>query len=500
MATFGYVRVSSDEQKKGGTSPELQKARIQGQAAAQSLGEAQIFEDTESGAAEKEEDRIQQKLLISKVRSGDTILVTKVDRWSRDIVFGVQSVRDLIKKGVKFLALDENIDASTPQGDSMLGLMSWVADQERKRIVERTMGARKRLREQGDHVEGRPPVGYMRADKINGRRPDRKLHPSSEAPIIKEIFERCVAGDSLRTILGYLQRQHSSRNWTRKQVNHILRSKEYLGMVRRTARAEDWISSHEPLIDEATFALAQKALGDKRVGGKGRTTQDAEARTQNWLLRGLANCAHCQRRIGASYSAKGTGKGGKDLNYYACNGRLSRGDAGQLCVNRYMAVDRVDQEVARLLHDRLLELRQELVLPPPQSGPEEVPDFEAQLAKLAVKKKRLIDGYTNELIQLDDFRTRVKEIDRQVGEVERARAEHLAAHRAQAPACRADLLTEVEALERAIGAMTPVEKREVLGMLAAWITLEAGGKRYRVMPTIKIQWHPLEVLLTRRAG
>lgn len=509
MASFGYVRVSGDEQKRGGTSPELQKLRIQGQAGAQQLGEPVIFEDTESGAAGKEEERLQQKLLISSVRSGDTILITKVDRWSRDIVFGVQSVRDLVKKGVRFLSIDENIDAGTPQGDSMLGLMSWVADQERKRIVERTVGARQSLRAAGDYVEGNPPVGYMRAEKINGRRSDRKLHPSSEAPIVREMFQRCAAGESIRTIIKWLHVTYPRRRWDTNNVGTILASRIYLGKVEVKPGSGQWIDAHEALVDEATFLQAQRSKSERRIGGPGRKS-DAECHASEWLLRGIANCALCGRRIGQAYAAIKPGHkcdsqivrvradGLRYRYYYACNGRIGR-DRPNKCLLPHIRVERTDEQVNRLLRDHLLGLRHELTLPAPQPSAQEAPNFEAQVFKLATKRKRLTDAYENDLIQIGDFRVRVKDIDRQVAEVEHARADFMAANRAQDPACRADLLTQVENLERAFQAMTNQEKRQVLAMLASKITLDAEGT-YPRTPVIKIEWHPLESLLTRRAA
>jgi len=122
--------VSSVGQEVRGTSLEGQREEIARWCAAQGYPAPTLLVEVESGSAEKIERRVEQQRLIAEVRDGDMVVVVAVDRWSRDIVHAVSSVRALVARGVRWYAIREALDAATSHGDSTLGIMSWTADQE----------------------------------------------------------------------------------------------------------------------------------------------------------------------------------------------------------------------------------------------------------------------------------------------------------------------------------------------------------------------------------
>ena len=169
---YGYTRVSGREQGDRGTSLDGQRASLVGEAKARDWPEPDIRIEVESASEEKIERRTELHRLIADAQPGDVIIVSKLDRWSRDIVFGVQSIRAAIRRGVGFVSVDEAIDAATPHGNEQLGIRLWVAETERLRIRERTVGRRESLREQGLWATGTVPWGYVR-----GSREERKQRP-----------------------------------------------------------------------------------------------------------------------------------------------------------------------------------------------------------------------------------------------------------------------------------------------------------------------------------
>ena len=111
----------------------------------------------ESGGEESEEKRKEVARLLAALRQDDAVIVSKIDRFARDMVFIVKNVRAIRKKGACFISLAECFDSRRPESDMMLGAWAMAADMERRRILERTQGPRKRLRSQGLFVEGRAP-------------------------------------------------------------------------------------------------------------------------------------------------------------------------------------------------------------------------------------------------------------------------------------------------------------------------------------------------------
>lgn len=89
---YGYARVSTVGQSINGSSLEEQVAVLT------EYGCNQIITEAYTG---KTVDRPQFTALLSKLQSGDTLVVTKLDRFARSTVEGVQTVRDLFARDVK---------------------------------------------------------------------------------------------------------------------------------------------------------------------------------------------------------------------------------------------------------------------------------------------------------------------------------------------------------------------------------------------------------------
>ena len=123
------------------------------------------------------------------------VIVQDVDRFSRDIVFTVQRVREIMRKGAVFVAIKQGFDSRAPNAEDTLGQWAWLADMERRRSKVRTEYPRRLLRSQGFFVEGHPPFGYKRATSSDKRRPDRRLLIDEvKAPIVREMFTMAVNG------------------------------------------------------------------------------------------------------------------------------------------------------------------------------------------------------------------------------------------------------------------------------------------------------------------
>jgi DNA invertase Pin-like site-specific DNA recombinase len=121
---LGYARVSTRDQNLDGQWDALAAA-----------GAERIFADTITGTA-----RIRPELdrLLSELRSGDVIVVTKYDRLARSLKDLLEIVDLIQAKGAGFRSLGEDIDTTTPAGRLVFHVFASIAQFERERIVERT--------------------------------------------------------------------------------------------------------------------------------------------------------------------------------------------------------------------------------------------------------------------------------------------------------------------------------------------------------------------------
>lgn len=453
---FGYARVSGAEQGKHGSSLEAQQTEIRRYCEFHSLPAPTFFVEVESGAREKLERRVELARIEATAKRGDTVLVTKVDRWSRDLSHGVSSVRALVARGVRWIAISDSIDAATSHGDSTLGIMAWAADHERKTITGRMVGGRKALRDQGQYVEGRRPIGYQRG-------PGRKLVvDAAESDIIKALFQRVAEGESLNAVVRSISRDFGFKR-DKAGFHRMLRNRVYLGEVANAAG--DWIAAHEPIINKALWARAGKALVERRLSG--RAPSDT-ARTATWLLRSVAHCALCARRMGSAYK---TNRDGSLTDYYICCGRLAKSG----CKGRYVRVDAADAAVSAMALERLRELQVQLSAPPSDPARKVTRDTAADRRRIEQRRERLIDLAESGDITKAALRHRLERLDAELYAIEQAEEVANARASARAPAARRELLRDMRALEECWAYSTIDSRRAIVTRLAERIALSANA-------------------------
>lgn len=112
---FGYARVSTTDQD----------LRIQ-EEALRAAGATVIRSEKKSGTTTEGRDEL--ATLISFARSGDTIMVTRIDRLARSIADLAQIVRTLESKGIALKATEQPIDTSTPAGRAFLQMLGVFAE------------------------------------------------------------------------------------------------------------------------------------------------------------------------------------------------------------------------------------------------------------------------------------------------------------------------------------------------------------------------------------
>lgn len=123
---FGYARVSTEDQSLG-----MQNAAL----VAGGVDPARIFRDVASGATM---NRPGLQAVLRAARAGDTVVVWKLDRLSRNASDLLRIEAGLRERGIGLRALTEYLDTSTPGGRMVFGMMGVVAQFEREIIVERT--------------------------------------------------------------------------------------------------------------------------------------------------------------------------------------------------------------------------------------------------------------------------------------------------------------------------------------------------------------------------
>lgn len=146
---FAYARVSTVEQLT-----ENQREEIAG--AGYTVDPRRYVEEKVSGSVPACQRPGFAKLL-ERMESGDTLIVTKLDRIGRDSIDVQQTVAHFEKAGMRLIVLQlGNLDLTSSAGSLMVKVLAAMADFERDLIIERTQAGQARARAAGTHM-GRPP-------------------------------------------------------------------------------------------------------------------------------------------------------------------------------------------------------------------------------------------------------------------------------------------------------------------------------------------------------
>ncbi|APC50379.1 resolvase (plasmid) [Virgibacillus halodenitrificans] len=139
---YGYARVSTFHQDLQSQIKELEKERCE-----------EIYCDKFTGT-KKERPEFQK--LLAVLGKGDTLVVTKLDRFARSSLDGINIIKELFEKGIKVHVLNMGMVEDTPTGRLIFNIMMAFAEFERDMIVERTQEGKAMAKQREGFREGRP--------------------------------------------------------------------------------------------------------------------------------------------------------------------------------------------------------------------------------------------------------------------------------------------------------------------------------------------------------
>jgi site-specific DNA recombinase len=318
--------------------------------------------------------------VVSHIEAGDFdgLAVVRIDRFSRDVMDGVEWVGRILKAGGTFASATEQLNFSEDIGHYMLVQFLNNAELQLRMLKRQWKGSKERAVARGAHI-GPTPFGYQRVPKGSPARSGCLDPHPVQAPAVFTAYEMRKDGKTYADIAQWLDAVAPpvrGPKWSITSVKRMLSQRVYLGEVHYRSRVGEAdlvkLDAHMPLVTRPLFDAVQ---GLQTTGPKKEARRD-------YVLRGLVRCAHCRSSMG------GFTRG--DTGVYRCPDR-SRRCAGRPVITAEgiehyvidafwtaMAAERGRQagSVAPDHADRLDELAAELV------------DVKAELVRLSSREAR----------------------------------------------------------------------------------------------------------------
>lgn len=198
MRTALYVRVSTDRQSTANQKPDLDRI-----VRARDLNVVGVYE--ESASAAKHRPAFERMLQAAHRGEVDVLVIWALDRFGRSMAGNLNTVLELDRIGVTVISCREPwLDTGGPVRQLLIAIFSWVAEQERSRIGERTQAGLDKARRKGVRL-GRPKahinVSYARQLREQGmsiREAARKLGVGSST--LHRLLQDQVDGGTVASV------------------------------------------------------------------------------------------------------------------------------------------------------------------------------------------------------------------------------------------------------------------------------------------------------------
>lgn len=335
-----YPRVSSDEQKRKGSSIPDQQERLFRYCKDNNKNVIEVF--PEDYSAWYGFNRPEWGKLISFIKKNkgkiDEILFTKWDRFSRNVPEAYATIDMLRSYGVKANSIEQPLDFNIPESKIMLAVYLSVAEADNDRRSLNVRDGMRKAKDSGRYI-GVAPFGYKNA-RDNSNKPII-IVDETKRELIKDIYSEYIKGVPVPFILksarekGYTVKSNGAI--IRTITNHVYRG--YIHVPKHRDFAEKLVKGlHEPIVTEETFWSAYY---------KSEEALRPQVKTVDTTLplRGFLICAGCNHPL-----TGGRSKGrSKYYGYYCCN----------TCKKQIHSSTQVDKDVKTILNG--LSLSQEAV-------------------------------------------------------------------------------------------------------------------------------------------
>lgn len=268
-----------------------------------------------TGTSVNKRDEFNKMIKLCKRNKIDMIIVKSISRFARNTVDCLHYTRMLKQLGIDVYFEEQGIHSIKPDSEFYISIYGTIAQSESENISANVKWGKLQSAKEGKVAFSyKNFLGYR---KGNDGKPE--IVPE-EAEIVKMIYERFLAGDSLKTIAEKLQKERKSSptgksEWSTTTIRSILSNEKYKGdaVINKTftvdcltkevrknngERPKYYVeNSHPAIIDAETFGRAQEEMarrtGKRKVKQVGTKTEQGKY-SSKYALTELLICGECR--------------------------------------------------------------------------------------------------------------------------------------------------------------------------------------------------------------
>ncbi len=300
-----YIRVSTEEQFLNGLSLDAQKKALTDFASANNYTIVDVYADEGISARKAMKNRKELMRLLEDVKQNkiDMILVTKLDRWFRNIKDYNITEEILQAHGCHWKTIFENYDSSTANGQMVINIMLSVNQAECDRTSERIKAVFDYKRSIGEVTSGMcAPYGYIVENGKLVKDPETR-------DIVDAAFSHYFSCYSKKRVLKYIMEIYGDKSPSVYKIEGLFKNEKYAGMCKNR---NDYC---EPYITPDQFRMIQE-ISQSRTLKKNQHT---------YIFSSLLICPKCGKKMVGKCKTHTCKDGRITKSYrYICQERYNR--------------------------------------------------------------------------------------------------------------------------------------------------------------------------------
>ena len=382
-----YIRVSTDRQAKEGDSLEAQEKALTDYAKEHNYIIIDKYIDGGESGQKIKRTNLQRLLKDCETKDIDLIIMTKLDRWFRNVADFYKVIEVLKKNKVDWKTIWEDYDTTTASGEFWLNMSLALGQMEAKRTGERISEIfEHKFKYQKTVCSGKKKFGYDISKE------KKYIINNEEAEMIKDLYNYFINCESLNKTVTWFREN-------KKQLGHAsikiyLKDISYTGRYLRK-KTNEIIDDFIPrIIDDETYHKAQ-SIFERNIKVRGNTFTEYK---NNYIFSGLLRCKNCGSKLSATSNKNGT-KYYRCKKYSICECNMNK------MINEKKLETYLINNICSLIDQKLINVDIENI---------KIENNEKLIKTIKNKMQKLAELYLNDMIEIEYYKTEYNKLKQQL--------------------------------------------------------------------------------------
>ena len=288
-----YIRVSTDRQAKEGDSLEAQEKALTDYAKEHNYIIIDTYIDGGESGQKIKRTNLQRLLLDVEANKIDLVIMTKLDRWFRNVADFYKVIEVLKRNKVNWKTIWEDYDTTTASGEFWLNMSLALGQMEAKRTGERISEIfEHKFKYQKTVCSGNRKYGYNISEE------KKYVINEEEAQNIKDLYNHFINTENLLETVKWFKINKKDIGYA--SIKNYLKDISYTGKYLRKKTGELIDDFIPQIIDKETFDKAQ-IIFDRNI----KNYKFDGQYKNDYIFAGLLKCSQCGNRLAGTSNKNG---------------------------------------------------------------------------------------------------------------------------------------------------------------------------------------------------